>query len=85
MSRIVNTDMSAAEREGVRYLLDALPEADRIALSEDALVKIVRHAQMTRAATAWGASIPEDVFRAFVLFPRVNNENLEFYQGPIWE
>ena len=85
MSWIVNTDMSAAEREGVRYLLDALPEADRIALSEDALVKIVRHAQMTRAATAWGASIPEDVFRAFVLFPRVNNENLEFYQGPIWE
>ena len=77
--------LSDVERDGLNYLLSALPEADRISLDKDALLRVVRHALQVRAETPWGSSIPEGIFKAFVLFPRVNNENPEFYQGPIWE
>lgn len=76
--------LSDVERDGLDYLLSALPEADRISLDEDALLRVVRHALRVRAETPWGSAIPEGIFKAFVLFPRVNNENPEFYQGPIW-
>ena len=39
---------------------------------------VARHALKTRAETPWGYTIPEDVFRLYVLFPRVNNERLTF-------
>ena len=80
----MSQNVKSAEREDLLYLLGALPEADRIALDEETLLQVVRHARHVRAAVAWGETIPEAVFKAFVLFPRVNNENFEFYQGPIW-
>lgn len=72
------------ERELLNYLRDALPEADRIELSDEQLMKIVRHAMKVRGEMPWGASIPEWMFRAFVLFPRVNNERPAFYQEYIY-
>ena len=80
----MSQNVKSAEREDLLYLLGALPEADRIALDEETLLQVVRYARHVRAAVAWGETIPEAVFKAFVLFPRVNNENFEFYQGPIW-
>ena len=85
MCENVMRTLDEAEREGLDYLLNALPEADRISLDEGALLRVVRHALHVRAETPWGSMIPEGIFKAFVLFPRVNNENPEFYQGPIWE
>lgn len=76
--------LSDVERDGLDYLLSALPEADRISLDESTLLRVVRHALQVRRETPWGSTIPEGIFKAFVLFPRVNNENPEFYQGPIW-
>lgn len=68
------------ETELLGYLRGALPTADRIELSDEDLLRTVRHALRVREAAPWGASIPEWIFRAFVLFPRVNDERPAFYQ-----
>ena len=73
MCENVMRTLDEAEREGLDYLLNALPEADRISLDEGALLRVVRHALHVRAETPWGSMIPEGIFKAFVLFPRVNN------------
>lgn len=78
-------NMTQRERELLEYLRRALPVADQISLSDDQLLKVVRHALAVRAQTPWGESIPESVFRAFVVFPRVNNENAVFYHETLWE
>lgn len=46
-------------------------------------MKIVRHALSVRDEMPWGKAIPEWIFRAFVVFPRVNDERPAFYQETI--
>ena len=72
-------------REYVDFLRRALPEEDRIALPDAALERVARHALTVREATPWGRSIPEWIFRDYVLFPRVNDEFPEAWHAPIWE
>ena len=72
-------------QEYVDFLRRALPEEDRIALPDAALERVARHALTVREATPWGRSIPEWIFRDYVLFPRVNDEFPEAYHAPIWE
>ena len=72
-------------QEYVDFLRRALPEEDRIALSDAALERVARHALTVREATPWGRSIPEWIFRDYVLFPRVNDEFPEAWHAPIWE
>jgi len=67
----------------VAYLRAALPEADLAQLDEGYLEAVARHALKARADARWGASIPEDIFRVYTLFPRVNNERLTFYHEAI--
>lgn len=69
----------------VEFLRRALPMADRIALGDEELARVADHARAVRATVSWGKEIPEDVFLAFVLFPRVNNERLVFYQDRLWK
>ena len=72
-------------QEYVDFLRRALPEEDRIALPAAALERVARHAMTVREATPWGRSIPEWIFRDYVLFPRVNDEFPEAWHAPIWE
>ncbi len=72
-------------QEYVDFLRRALPEEDRIALPDAALERVARHAMTVREATPWGRSIPEWIFRDYVLFPRVNDEFPEAWHAPIWE
>lgn len=72
------------EMELLEYLRGALPMADQIELGDEYLLRIVRHALQVREKNAWGASIPEWIFRAFVLFPRVNDERPAFYHEYIY-
>ena len=73
------------ENAALEFLRGALPAEDRISLPEAALRRVVRHALAVREQTAWGETIPEDIFLPFVLFPRINNEDPVFYHGPLWE
>lgn len=72
------------EFELLKYLRAALPVADQIELSDEYLLRIVRHGMKVRNEMPWGKSIPEWMFRAFVLFPRVNDERPSFYQEYIY-
>ena len=72
-------------QEYVDFLRRALPEEDRIALPDAALERVARHAMTVREAAPWGRSIPEWIFRDYVLFPRVNDEFPEAWHAPIWE
>lgn len=70
--------------EYLSFLRASLPWADLVSVDGAVLEQIARHAAAVRRETPWGASIPEDIFRSFVLFPRVNNEDLVFYHEIIW-
>lgn len=67
----------------IAHLKAALPEADLVQVDDAYLEAVARHALKTRRSVPWGASIPENVFRLFTLFPRVNNERLTFYHEEI--
>lgn len=77
--------MPAQVQAAVAYLRKALPEADQIMMDDEQLAAIAAHALAVRSEVSWGQAIPEDLFQAYVLFPRVNNENLELYQPVIWQ
>ena len=73
-----------SEEEAIRFLKEALPVSDRITVEESAIAEIARHALAVREIVPWGRRIPEDLFKAYVLFPRVNNEFPTAYHAPIW-
>lgn len=74
-----NSCVSVTEARALEFLEGALPLADRLTMGPEDERRVARHALAVRDGTPWGASIPEDVFLAYVLFPRVNNENPAFY------
>lgn len=67
------------------YLRRALPIADQMMLDGAALRQVAEHCLQVRQQVSWGASVPENLFFAFVLFPRVNNEDFVFYHEIIWK
>lgn len=76
------------ERELMNYLREALPAEDlweSLMRDEEDMQRVVRHAMKVREEMPWGKMIPEWMFRAFVLFPKVNNERIVNYQEPIYE
>jgi len=70
-------DMSDKEREAMQFLYAYMPVADVMNKEGDYFLAQVRSALQTRSIVGWGASIPEEVFRHFVLPVRVNNEDLD--------
>lgn len=73
------------EADALRFLYAALPLGDVISCKPELLLTLARHALRVRALARWGAKIPEDIFRSFVLVPRVNNEPLEDHRTLFFE
>ena len=69
--------LSRAEREAMEFLYAYMPYSDLADYDPAFFLQQVRYAFMAREAMPWGSSVPEDVFRHFVLVYRVNNENLD--------
>lgn len=65
------------EREALKFLYAYMPIGDIADYNPQIYLDGVRHALMVRRKMAWGASIPEDIFRHFVLPVRANNEALD--------
>ncbi len=65
----------------MEFLRKALPLADRMTWNEEDLRQVCAHALSVREKSGW--DVPDDIFLPFVLFPRVNNEDLVHYQEPI--
>ncbi len=76
---------SVTEEEAFLYLKNALPLSDLISADDAFLKKIARHALSIRDAVPWSGQIPEPLFKACVLFPRINDEDPCFYQEPLFD
>ena len=85
---IFNTEMTAQEKEALQFLYAYMPLSDIADNSGDFFLDNIRLSFKIREASSWGKSIPEDIFRHFVLPIRVNNENLDnsraYFQNELW-
>ncbi len=77
---ILERDLMSSEREALEFLLAYAPLSDLADYDGVFFLESVQLALKARREMPWGGSIPEDVFRHFVLPPRVNNENMDRFR-----
>ena len=70
--------------EAKEFIQRALPASDQISITDDVIDSFAAHAVMLRNDVEWCRNLPEDIFLAYVLFPRVNNEHLEIHREEIY-
>jgi transglutaminase-like putative cysteine protease len=70
-------DLRLEEKEALEFLFAYMPLNDLSDYNGDFYLSQVRKAFEARDFFEWGAKIPEEIFRHFVLVYRVNNENLD--------
>ncbi len=78
-------ELTSFEREALMFLYAYMPIGDVTDYPGEYYLENVRLSEQARAEMPWGKSVPDDLFRHFVLPVRVNNENLDdsrkvFYQ-----
>jgi len=76
LGEFVPEGFSKEEIEGLQFLYAYMPINDMAQMSYDYFVTAVKHAYSTKSLP-WGASVTPELFRHFVLPPRVNNEDLD--------
>lgn len=69
------------ERDALRFLLAYSPLSDLADRDGAYFLRAARMALRARREMPWGKAIPPDLFRHFVLPPRVNNENLDEFRS----
>ena len=69
--------LTSEERNALMFLYAYMPVGDITDYSGEFYLENVRSSFATREETTWGKSIPDEVFRHFVLPVRVNNEALD--------
>lgn len=74
---VFNDQMTPEEREALTFMYAYMPIGDITDYSGDFYLKNIRSSFHARNEMPWGDSIPEDIFRHFVLPVRINNENLD--------
>ena len=74
---VFNDQMTPEEREALTFMYAYMPIGDITDYSGDFYLKNIRSSSQARNEMPWGDSIPEDIFRHFVLPVRINNENLD--------
>ena len=74
---VFNDQMTPEEREALTFMYAYMPSGDITDYSGDFYLKNIRSSFQARNEMPWGDSIPEDIFRHFVLPVRINNENLD--------
>lgn len=65
------------ERDALDFLYDCMPLADSVDYPEEFYRRNVHASFQAREELVWGDSVPELLFKHFVLPLRVNNENLD--------
>jgi transglutaminase-like putative cysteine protease len=74
---VLNSSLTLEEKEALKFLYAYMPLCDLADYNGDFFLKQVRYALKARDTFSWGKTIPENIFRHFVLPYRVNNENLD--------
>ena len=72
-----NQSMTPDEKEALTFMYAYMPIGDITDYDGQFYLDNIRSSFRTRVEMPWGDSIPEDIFRHFVLPVRVNNENLD--------
>ncbi len=73
--------LTREESEALKFLYAYMPLSDLADYSGQFFLDQVRWAFQAREAFAWTKSIPGDIYRHFVLVPRINNENMDTARG----
>lgn len=69
--------LSLEEEEALKFLYAYMPLSDLADYDGSFYLKQVRISLLAKETFSWGKTIPEDIFRHFVLPYRINNENLD--------
>ena len=69
--------MNPEENEAMTFMYAYMPVGDSTDYTGDFYLRNLRSSLQAREEMPWGDSIPEDIFRHFVLPVRINNENLD--------
>lgn len=69
--------LTTEQREALEFLYAYMPLCDLAEYTGEYFLGIVDGALRARDTFSWGRSVPEDVFRHFVLVHRVNNEYMD--------
>lgn len=70
-------DLTLEKKEALEFLYAYMPLSDLADYDGEFFLRQVESAFEARDYFAWGKTIPDDIFRHFVLVYRVNNENLD--------
>lgn len=74
---VFNQKLTPQEKEALEFLYAYMPLSDLADYDGEFFLNQIRIAFKAREYFDWGKTIPEDIFRHFVLVYRVNNENLD--------
>ncbi|MFA7033646.1 MAG: transglutaminase-like domain-containing protein [Bacteroidales bacterium] len=75
--KIIDKCADDKEKEAISFLYAYMPLGDIADYESDLYLEGIRYAFMAQKEMPWGSTVPEDIFRHFVLPLRVNNENLD--------
>lgn len=83
------SDLTGARRAAMAFLFTHLPPSDLDTYDRSLFLSFVDHALALRDTAAWCRALPEEIFYHYVLFPRVNDEDLSFhreiFRAALWE
>lgn len=74
---VLSQKLNSEEKEALEFLYAYMPLSDLADYNGSFYLSNVRMALKAKKTFSWGKTIPEDIFRHFVLPPRVGNENLD--------
>lgn len=74
---VFNEQMTPDEKEALTFMYAYMPIGDITDYNGDFYLRNIRSSFQAKTEMPWGDSIPEDIFRHFVLPVRINNENLD--------
>lgn len=74
---VFQTEMTSREKEALTFLYAYMPIGDVTDYDGELYLQNIRSSFKAKEEMPWGDSIPEVIFRHFVLPVRVNNENLD--------
>ena len=67
-------------RRAMEFLRDHLPESDLDCYPAELFLRFADHALALRETAAWCGALDWEIFAHYVLFPRVNDEDLSFHR-----
>lgn len=72
--------LTGQRHDAMAFLFTHLPPSDPDTYDRELFLSFTDHALALRSAAPWCAALDEEIFYHYVLFPRVNDEDLSFHR-----